>query len=193
MGKFDTYKLPLKVLTEGTHSFEYNLNDDYFIKIDSPEVQKGNVNAKVTLTKTALTYALDFKLHGMVYVSCDRCLDNMEQEVTYIGKLYVKFGDDYSQESDEVVVIPESEGEINIAWFLYEFIILSIPIKHVHPPGTCNKMMSGKLKKHLIHKVAAEDENEDFDDFSVDIEIETDVDNEKETDSRWDDLKNIIE
>ena len=33
--------------------------------------------------------------------------------------------------------IPEEEGEINIAWFLYEFVVLDIPIKHVHEPGKC--------------------------------------------------------
>lgn len=29
----------------------------------------------------------------------------------------MKFGSEYSEESDNVVVIPESDGELNIAWF----------------------------------------------------------------------------
>ena len=39
---------------------------------------------------------------------------------------------------------------INIAWFLYEFIALNIPMKHVHAPGKCNKGMVGKLSKHCL-------------------------------------------
>lgn len=190
VGKFDLYKLPLKALSEGIHSFKYDLDNDYFKKIDSPEVQKGSVKAKVQLKKTATTYELDFHLNGTVFIACDRCLDDMEQEITYTGKLVVKFGDDYSQESDEIVVIPEAEGEINIAWFLYEFIILSIPVKHVHAPGTCNKMMTTKLKKHLIHKVSEDGDEVIFDDFEAVDEIE---ETEKDTDPRWDDLKNIID
>jgi Uncharacterized ACR, COG1399. len=43
--------------------------------------------------------------------------------------LSLKFGKEYSEESDEIVIIPEDDGEINIAWFLYEFIVLSLPAK----------------------------------------------------------------
>lgn len=191
MGKFDLYKVPLKAIPEGTHKFEYQLNNDYFKKIDSPEVQKGNVNALVKLKKTGTAYELNFHLEGIVLIPCDRCLDEMEQSITYKGNLYVKFGNDYAQESDEIVIIPESEGEINIAWFLYEFIILSIPVKHVHPPGSCNKVMTSKLKKHLIHKVSDEDDYDaPVDDLDDDLSIEIEPD-EKETDPRWDELKNI--
>jgi uncharacterized metal-binding protein YceD (DUF177 family) len=191
MGKFDAYKVPLKTLSAGTHNFEYLLDDDYFKKIDSPEVQKGNVKANVLLKKTSATYELVFQVEGVVLISCDRCLDEMEQNITYKGKLFVKFGSDYSQESDEIVVVPESDGYINIAWFLYEFIVLSIPAKHVHQPGGCNKMMTGKLKKHLVSKDSDED-SDGFDDFDADIDLDFD-DAGKDTNSHWDDLKNIID
>ncbi len=65
------------------------------------------------------------------------CLDDMNLDVDTQSRLIVKFGKEYSEESDEIVIIPEEEGEINIAWFLYEFIALTIPIKHVHPTGEC--------------------------------------------------------
>ena len=61
----------------------------------------------------------------------------------------VKFGHEYAEEGDNLIVIPEEEGEINVAWFMYEFIALSVPMKHVHAPGKCNKAMTGKLNKHL--------------------------------------------
>ena len=193
MGKFDLYKVPLKSISEGTHSFDYELDNDYFKKIDSPEVQKGNVKVQVKLKKTAATYELNFQLEGTVLVPCDRCLDEMEQAIAYKGKLYVKFGADFSQEDDEIVVIPEADGEINIAWFLYEFIILSIPAKHVHAPGGCNKMMTTKLKKHLIHKTSDDEDDNSYDDFGSDEELEIEEDTEKNIDPRWDDLKNIID
>ena len=192
MGKFDLYKVPLKAIAEGTHLFEYNLDNDYFKKIDSLEVQKGKVKASVKLKKAAAAYELNFQLGGVVSIPCDRCLDNMEQEIAYNGRLIVKFGNDFSQESDEIIVIPEAEGEINIAWFLYEFIVLSIPVKHVHPSGGCNKLMSGKLKKHLTHKVADEDDY-DFDDFDASDDIELSEETEKDIDPRWDKLKNSID
>jgi uncharacterized metal-binding protein YceD (DUF177 family) len=185
VGKFDLYKIPLKTISEGLHTFDYELNDVFFEKIDSPEVRKGTVKVVVTLKKTADIFELNFNLTGIVYIPCDRCLDDMEQPVSYKGKLYVRFGNDFSQESDELVIIPENEGEINIAWFLYEFIVLSIPSKHVHAPGKCNKMMSSKLRKHLI----TSDEEDDDDDFDSDEES----DDEVEIDPRWSKLKDIID
>ncbi len=189
VGKFDLYKIPLKTISEGIHTFDYELDNGFFEKIDSPEVRKGTVKVVVTLKKTADIFELNFDLDGIVYVPCDRCLDDMEQPVSYKGKLYVRFGSDFSQESDEVVIVPENEGEINIAWFLYEFIVLSIPSKHVHPPGKCNKAMSSKLRKHLIKN------SDDDDGFDIsDEELADDADDEEsEIDPRWNKLKDIID
>lgn len=187
MGKFDLYKVQLKGFSEGTHSFEYELDNDFFKKIDSPEVQKGNVNVQLLLKKISDTYELKFKLEGVVYIPCDRCLDEMEQSISYKGTLFVKFGADFSQEDDDVVIVPEAEGEINIAWFLYEFIVLNIPAKHVHMPGKCNKTMASRLKKHLVV-------NETEESFEVDDDVDfADEEIEQKIDPRWDELKNIID
>ena len=172
VGKFDLYKIPLKALAEGIHEFNYVLDSDYFAKTDSLEIQKGNVRAKVVLKKTANVNELRFDLNGIVFVPCDRCLDEMEQPVSCEGRLFVKFGSDFSQESDDIVIIPQSDDEINIAWFLFEFVALNLPVKHVHVSGKCNKDMLSKLKKHSAH-----DEN-----------------NEENTsaDPRWDGLKGLL-
>lgn len=39
-----------------------------------------------------------------------------------------------------MVIVPEEDGYINVAWFMYEFIALSIPMKHVHAPGNVIKV-----------------------------------------------------
>ena len=190
MGKFDLYKIPLKALAEGIHEFDFVLDSDYFAKIDSLEIQKGNVKAKVVLKKTANVNEFRFDLNGTVLVPCDRCLDEMEQPVSYEGKFFVKFGNDYSQEGDDIIVIPEEEGEINLAWFLFEFVALNIPIKHVHAPGKCNKGMSSKLKKHLTRDENDEDNfgEENFENDENDENDETTTD----TDPRWDGLKELL-
>ena len=103
----------------------------------------------------------------------------------------VKFGKEYAEESDEVVVIPEDEGAINLAWFLYEFIALAIPMKHVHAPGKCNKAMSSKLKKHTAR--STDDGDDEYEDDSVDEDITIDDGIPVATDPRWDGLKGLLE
>jgi uncharacterized metal-binding protein YceD (DUF177 family) len=99
-------------------------------------------------------------------------------------------GKEYSEESDEIVVIPEEEGEINIAWFLYEFIALNIPIKHVHEPGKCNRTMTKKLRKHTVIPIEEEGGEEEKEPL---VEDDTDFEeNQQETtDPRWDILKGL--
>lgn len=190
MSKFEQYNVVLKDLNNETRLYEYELDNVYFKKIDSPEVQKGNVTAKVIVQQKHSLFELQFTLDGSVIIPCDRCLDAMEQPIHYKEKLQVKFGDSFSEE-DEIVIVPENEGAINIAWFLYEFIVLNIPIKHVHASGECNKTMATKLKKHITRQKDDDDDegmalvlDDDDDDFTPD---------EAQTDPRWDGLKNITE
>jgi uncharacterized metal-binding protein YceD (DUF177 family) len=182
-------------MTIGTHEFEFHLDNQFFKNIDGTEFQKGDVMAYVTVTKTAQTHEFDFRFEGVIQVPCDRCLDDMDLPIDTKARLFVKLGKEYSEESDEIVVIPEEEGEINIAWFLYEFIALAIPMKHVHAPGKCNKAMSSKLHKHMA-RTAVDDEDDIFiDDDSVDIpedEVESGEENQA-TDPRWDVLKKLID
>ncbi|MGL5619718.1 MAG: YceD family protein, partial [Tannerellaceae bacterium] len=154
------------------------------------EVQKGKVKVLLTLKRTPLMFDLSFKLDGVAYVPCDRCLDDVEIPIDTTAKLIIKFGHEYSEESDEVIVIPEEEGEINLAWFIYEFVALAIPMKHVHAPGKCNKSMSSKLKKHSARQ--ADDEEVDGDDDGFEYEEDTVVD-EAPQDPRWDALKDLLE
>jgi len=189
VGKFDQYKIVLKALPVGSQTFEYLLDNEYFRKIDSPEVERGKVAATVVVKNNEGEYEIRFQLDGVIQIPCDRCLDDMELPISQKSRLIVKFGKEYSEESDEIIVIPEDEGEINLAWFLYEFIALSIPVKHVHAPGKCNKLMSTKLSKHMVKSV--DDEGEDNTSFS---DADEDQSEEPEqSDSRWDDLKQIID
>ena len=112
VGKFDAYIVPLKALTTGSHTFDYQLDNGFFTKIDSPEVRKGNIHATVVVKKTGSIFELSFDLDGVALIPCDRCLDDMEQPIACKEKLQVKLGKDFSEES-EVVIVPEVEGEIN--------------------------------------------------------------------------------
>lgn len=197
VGKFSLYSISLKNLADGIHKFEYVLDDQYFTAIGDADsdIRRGKVSTNVTVKCVSSTFEFSFALDGEVYVPCDRCLDDIQIETKSTNRLVVKFGHEYSEESDEIVIIPEEEGEINIAWFLYEFVMLSLPMKHVHAPGKCNKMMSSKLNKHKA-VVANEDSDDDLDDDSDDFDdsLDSDVSDVSDTvDPRWDALKGLVD
>ena len=169
--------------------YEFLLDNLFFAHIDVPEVQKGKVNVELTVKKTSRAFELSFQTEGIVWVPCDRCLDEMEQPVTSSDKLMVKFGHEYAEEGDNLIVIPEEEGEINVAWFMYEFIALAIPMKHVHAPGKCNKAVTSKLNKHL--RTSGDDDAEESFGAGEDIVVEDEA--EEQIDPRWNELKKILD
>lgn len=186
MGKLDKYSIQLRTMEVGTSEIEYHLGNEFFEAIDEEAIQKGNIIAKVRINKTSKQSELKFELEGKVVVLCDRCLEEMDQPIKTTGQLIVRMGKEYKDDGDDVVIVPEEQGIINVAWFLYEFIELAIPIKHVHPFGQCNSGMASKLEEHLVDSDSFEDDSDSFIISGGDDESDSGV-----TDPRWDALKKL--
>ena len=144
----ETLKIDLKGLNEGANHLEFDLGDTYFKAIDTPEVSQGKVRVLLDITRTGNDFfTLDFHETGVVMVPCDICLDPMEQSIETTQRLKVTLGTENSEE-DDLVMVAEDEGILDITWYLYEFIALAIPIKHVHAPGKCNPAMIRTLEEY---------------------------------------------
>lgn len=152
----DSFKIDLKGLNEAQATFEFKLKKDYFARIDAGEVSGGDVDVKLVVSKSNdRHYKLDFAISGVVTVLCSRCLDDMAQPIETEGHLVAKIGEDNSQD-DEIVTVDENEGMLDTSWFIYEFIALAIPIKHVHAPGKCNHAMIELLEEHCATRSGEE-------------------------------------
>lgn len=195
LGKFNKYKIDLKGMTADKATYEFLLDNIFFADIDGPEVQKGKLNVVLTVKKSSNAYHLDFQIDGVAWVPCDRCLDDMEVPVSTSEKIVVKLGPEHGSEGDNIIIVPESEGDINVSWLIYEFISLSIPMKHVHGPGKCNKAMTGKLNKHLRSNENDDSEGE-MEQMTEDVIVDDDHDHDHDDmpiDPRWNELKKIID
>lgn len=190
VGKFDTYNIQLKTMEIGESEIEYHLDNEYFGLIGEEEIQKGDLTAKVKVVKSAKQSELTFEITGKIIIPCDRCLEEMEQPIKATGHLIVRMGKEFQDDGDDIVIIPEEQGIINVSWFLYEFIELAIPVKHVHPFGLCNKEMSKKLRQHIVDTDNME-EAEDMDgDSNADVDSDSEEDNAP-LDPRWAALKKL--
>ena len=189
MGTLKTYQIDLKNLSlADTYKFDYVLDNGFFESVDGLEVRQGKVNVSLSVVRMSSAFELGFRIKGVVTVSCDRCLEDMEIPVETINRLIVTFGEMYEETSDEQVIVSEEEGFINVAWYMYEFIALAIPIKHFHEPGECNEEMASKLSELCVDEVSEDDE------FSKDGEREASGHEKsvKPTDPRWEALRNLI-
>ncbi len=140
----ESLKIDFKGLTEDSIVREYSLGDEFFAALDGSQLEHGSLHVSVSIRKMAGFYELSFHTEGIVTVTCDRCLEDMEQPIDTDNRMMVKLGDTYS-EDDDTVTVCEQEAVLDLSWFIYEFIMLAIPIKHVHAPGKCNSAMTQKL------------------------------------------------
>jgi len=88
--------------------------------------------------------------------------------------LVVKFGDEYNNDNDEILIIPHSEYQINIAQYVYEMLVLSVPLKKVHPG-----VLDGTLKSEVLDKLE-------------ELQPKDTKENKEDIDPRWDALKKLL-
>ena len=162
MCNIESFKIDLKALPQGVSKLEFKLDDEYFQAIDAPDVQRGELQSSLSINRTDDFFELNFHTYGVVHIPCDLCLDDMDQDIDSADRLVVKFGEIYS-EDDDLVTVAENEGILDVAWFIYEFIDLNIPIKHVHAPGKCNPAMIEMLNQHSTARSGEEVEEETVD------------------------------
>jgi|SRR5690606_17663316 len=161
-------------LKQGKHQFEFNINKKFFDGFDFDEYNSVDVKVNLILEKKSTMLELSFKHKGFVNVPCD--LTNEDFDLPVKGKLnlIVKFGEEYNDENDEMLVLPHGEFEVDVAQYIYEMIVLSVPSKRIHPgvkDGTLDTAILDKLEE-LSPKEEHKEENN--------------------TDPRWDELKKLL-
>jgi uncharacterized protein len=175
MNYLSNYTIQFSGLSEGVHFFDFSADSLFFACFEESEVKEGNVRIKVELEKRSTYLKMNFELEGDVELICDRCLENYFQPIQGNYPMIVKFTDEFTEDSDEIIYLPQGDPQVNVAKLIYEFIVVSVPIRHVHPDdedgnSLCDPEMLQKIEE---------------------LEIR-DTEKNKISDPRWDDLKKII-
>ena len=147
MCSLEQFKIDLKGLTDEVTAFDFDLDGNYFAALDEAEVENGQLHVSLSIRKASGFFELQVHTVGTVDITCDRCLEQMEQPIEADNRLVVRFGSTAGSEDDETVIVDENEGILDISWLMYEFIALAIPIQHVHVTGKCNPAMTQALEE----------------------------------------------
>ena len=162
MCDLERYKIDLKGLTDEVTTFEWNLDKQFFDALDQTEVESGALHVSLSIRKASGFFELLFHTVGNVEITCDRCLDLMEQPIETDNRLVAKLGSTNS-EDDDTVTVDENEGILDTAWYIYEFIALAIPIQHVHATGKCNPAMTKALEELSADRSGDEESDQAID------------------------------
>ncbi|MFT4968950.1 MAG: hypothetical protein ACI9O4_000692 [Chitinophagales bacterium] len=148
------FKIPFVGMKKQLYQFEYLIGDGFFQNFPESDLDKCSIEVKVDFDKRENFFLLTFYIDGTVEIPCDRCTEPFNQDVFGDYEVAVKFGetDNVEQIDEDVVYISKSDDFIDVSNLIYEFIILSIPLRCAHPENdegnsACNKEIIKKLQK----------------------------------------------
>lgn len=133
MDYLKNFVIPFVGLSTGEHLFEYDIDDEFFASFEFSEIQRAKVRVNITLDKSERMMVLNFYMVGTLEVTCSRCAGEFDLPIEGEEILYIKYGQEYKEEDDNVIVVPEHESQINVAPFIYDYLSLMVPFRVVHP------------------------------------------------------------
>ena len=189
LAKLATFRIPLRGAKQGTDNYEFLLDDDFFRAMESIDILGGAV--KVSLAVRRANEANYFAIHcqGTIQIVCDRCLEPMDYAVEADYDLAVKFGDEYDDSNDGVLIVPEGDNDLDVAPIVYDTVALSIPLQHVHAEGECDEATWQALQAHTAHDL--DDEPDEYGTYADEDADADQLDNETNIDPRWAELMKL--
>ena len=133
MKELQKYNISISSLEDKSYAFDFESGDAFFEAMEQELIQHGSFKTHLVLTKSSSMIQLDFHILGTVGLICDRSLDSFDEPIDIREQLFLKFSDREEELTDEIELILWETQHINIARYLFDFIVLSLPMKKLHP------------------------------------------------------------
>ncbi len=146
-----------KGLPNGFQDYCFKIGNDFFSELEYSLIEHGELLVNVKMEKRDKIFYIDINVEGKVEVQCDRCLDLFFIPINYEGKVIAgEEIEENDEDKEDRVSVNIARMEIDLTHYIYESIILSIPIQCIHPDdnkgdSTCNKEMMKLLKTYTIN------------------------------------------
>ncbi len=157
----------------GKHEFQYDLDNTFFENFGFEEFNSVDLKVTALLDKRNTLMDLHLSSTGHVNVNCDVTDEPFDMPLDSRMDLVIKFGEEFNDENEEILILPHGEYKFNIAQYVYEMIVLSVPAKKEHPG-----IEDGTLQSDVLDKLE-------------ELSVQEPQEDNKETDPRWDVLKSL--
>src|SRR5690606_32448130 len=123
-----------------------------------------------------------FDIEGTGELVCDRSLEVFDYPLKAVERVLYKYGSEEQEINEEIYIITRDTPKLRLSQLIYEFILLAIPDKKIHPDYREEIDEEDFEDEGQLVYLSDEDSN-DEDDQSLDTE--------ENTDPRWEILKNL--
>ena len=151
MSALKGYEIPIIGLTDGSHTFVYNVGAEFFQHFENEEHQQDRFEVKIDLDKQNDMFVLEFEINGSIDTSCDRCMADIKLPIHGSHRLIIKLEDGESKDPYIEHISPDALV-IDVDQSIYEFILMSLPLVNVYDcddadPRPCDDEALDALEK----------------------------------------------
>lgn len=137
------YTFEFKKYENGQHTFYLGASTDLFRDFEYNEIQKARIKVRCNAFVDDNSVSLEMKLIGLVRVQCDICGDFFNLKIKNKVLLNFKTSNTQLEDEPELIYLPIDAVSIDLKKIIYEYSVLSLPMKIVHPKNsngqrTCN-------------------------------------------------------
>ncbi len=151
------YAIPVKGLGNGIHPFHFSIGGEFLEQFEDSPVRQGNIELDLTFDKRTDMFVFTFDFEGTVKTECDRCLAPIDLPISGQERLIVKFSLEEEEEEADVIYVNPEIPKINVAQFIYEFIVLAIPIIKVY---NCEEDEQPACNQEMLDYLESEESSE---------------------------------
>lgn len=137
MAKEGRFRLHLKDIPQGNFEESFSLEDAFFADRGQFDLFGGEVNVFVSGTRTGDVYETEFLIKGEVLTLCTRCEGKLHYPIETRFPMVIKLGNENGGDGDQEIIVARTSPTLALDDLLYSFVVLSLPLRRVHPEGQC--------------------------------------------------------
>lgn len=169
------FEIQFSGLKLGEHQFEFQIDAEFFEEFGFEEFEKAKLKGLAVMHKRETQLDLVLSISGELWLPCDITDEMFWLPVRSETEVRVKFGEEYDDTEEDLLILPHGEHRFNLSQYFYEMAVLAKPLKVVHPDVEAGK--KGKEVLERLENLSPQNQEEKQD---------------EDTDPRWDKLKDLL-
>jgi uncharacterized metal-binding protein YceD (DUF177 family) len=148
-------------LSQNDHRFDYEFGPEFFEHYGRTLLESGHFKAQVMLNKGETMIEANFSIQGSASLICDRSLEPFEYPMNIDRKIVFKYGQEEKELTEEIVIISRDRASLDIGQYLYELIVVAIPMKRLHPKFENDDLEESEIKLVYSTPIKESEKEED--------------------------------
>jgi len=153
MSALDGFQIPIIGMSDGAHSYSFDVADEFFEHFDKQELIGNRFETRIDLDKQNDMFVLQIEIKGTWDTQCDRCMADISLPILGSHRLIVKLKDGESDDPEVEYLSPDAI-QLDVDGWIYEYLLMSLPIVNVYDcddddPRPCDDDALDKLEEDV--------------------------------------------